>query len=388
VDQAKPTNGKEWRANFFKEKKVEANPTIWEEKPVGPKEFFEKWLNTPAYPIQEKAIGDILVEEKADNQPNIIENSSEIVAGKGEIITEVHEIAGGVREIAGQIGNSGPHWRRGIYNESYLLWGEGCIAGETKILNAETLEEVEVQKLAKEQRGIPVYAYDDFNSKRKRIMSGIPYKKGKARLYKITTSSGKEVLVTQEHKFLTRNGWRELKDIKEGDDILVDEPYLEKKQETTQREKLRESNVLHERLKGIPKLPLHRLRLRDSVKRFLSRMTSHEKKEMFGNKMSVEQKQNLSNKMKGIDWRTGEEAKNNYVDPTGTSAWRIARTKALIRDKYTCQNKECNLIGDSSMDVHHIDRDSTNHEQDNLLTLCHNCHAKVTKKSICLNLIR
>jgi hypothetical protein len=59
--------------------------SIWYEKPVKPSVFYSDYLNTPAYPIQAETIDTILVEER-----------------EGEI-----------------------HWRSGIYNESYLLWGEG-----------------------------------------------------------------------------------------------------------------------------------------------------------------------------------------------------------------------------------------------------------------------
>ncbi len=59
--------------------------SIWYERPVKPSVFYSDYLNTPAYPVQAETIDAILVEER-----------------EGEI-----------------------HWKKGMYNESYLLWGEG-----------------------------------------------------------------------------------------------------------------------------------------------------------------------------------------------------------------------------------------------------------------------
>lgn len=59
--------------------------SIWYEQPVKPSVFYRDYLNTPAYPVQAETIDAILVEER-----------------DGEV-----------------------HWKSGMYNESYLLWGEG-----------------------------------------------------------------------------------------------------------------------------------------------------------------------------------------------------------------------------------------------------------------------
>ena len=76
--------------NSFLENKIKelSDTSIWVDGivPVMPSEFFRDFLKTPAYPIQAKAIDDILVEKKEDGQV---------------------------------------YWKGGIFNESYLLWGEG-----------------------------------------------------------------------------------------------------------------------------------------------------------------------------------------------------------------------------------------------------------------------
>jgi len=59
--------------------------SIWYEKPVMPSEFYKTFLKTEAYPVQAEAIDAILVEKR-----------------DGEV-----------------------HWKSEMFNEAYLLWGEG-----------------------------------------------------------------------------------------------------------------------------------------------------------------------------------------------------------------------------------------------------------------------
>ncbi len=48
------------------------------------------------------------------------------------------------------------------------------------------------------------------------------------------------------------------------------------------------------------------------------------------------------------------------------------------RDMNVCQTPNCMNI--SCLDVHHIDYDKTNNNPENLITLCHSCHAKTNGK--------
>jgi hypothetical protein len=57
---------------------------------------------------------------------------------------------------------------------------------------------------------------------------------------------------------------------------------------------------------------------------------------------------------------------------------RIKR-KTKTRDNYTCQSCFC-VFESRSLDVHHIDRDKTHNEDDNLTTLCKSCHQAVHGK--------
>lgn len=66
-------------------------------------------------------------------------------------------------------------------------------------------------------------------------------------------------------------------------------------------------------------------------------------------------------------------------------AWRLVRQQVLRRDLYTCQECMANRAGE----VHHIIEltpENINDESialnpDNLVSLCHDCHTKITQGS-------
>src|SRR3972149_2380920 len=53
----------------------------------------------------------------------------------------------------------------------------------------------------------------------------------------------------------------------------------------------------------------------------------------------------------------------------------------LERDNYTCQCPDCEHRSER-LDIHHIDFNKKNNNSENLITLCHVCHAKTIGKNI------
>lgn len=74
-------------------------------------------------------------------------------------------------------------------------------------------------------------------------------------------------------------------------------------------------------------------------------------------------------------WRGGSSSKgypNEFCKPL--------KKRIKIRDNYTCQ--ACNSAYPSpQLDVHHIDQDTKNNNEINLVTLCRSCHSAVHGKS-------
>jgi len=185
---------------------------IWEEKPVTPEVFFKEWL-----------------------PPYLSEPQLDVFKGLFKDGEWSHE-----------------------YLEYLLFWGEGCIAGSTLLKDEETGKEYTIKELADNKKRITVksikvvinnkeYICNKDGRKRKvgkkyKIVNqktNIPFKKGNTKLYKVKTKSGKEVTVSAEHKFYTKDGWKTLGSLKIGNKIAINSTtVLDKKIEKERRQNI------------------------------------------------------------------------------------------------------------------------------------------------------
>lgn len=96
-------------------------------------------------------------------------------------------------------------------------------------------------------------------------------------------------------------------------------------------------------------------------------VTAHiRNKHWFGNKNPWYGKGDFRKKDKNPAWNNGSSLKG-YAN-----AWnQELKTKIRKRDNFTCVVCKCN-----GYDVHHIDYDKQNCDENNLITLCRSCHAK------------
>jgi intein/homing endonuclease len=60
--------------------------------------------------------------------------------------------------------------------------------------------------------------------------------KGVEELFEVTLEDGRSIHCTKEHRFLTNNGWKHLRELSVGDDILTEEELH------TRERRLRENN--------------------------------------------------------------------------------------------------------------------------------------------------
>ena len=98
-------------------------------------------------------------------------------------------------------------------NNRYMaiaVMGKGCLSGDEEVILSNG--EIRTVKELSNVIGCHVFSLDN-NYKLCISHSTKFYKKGKAMLYEVITSYGKRVKVTLEHKFLTMNGWKELKEL-------------------------------------------------------------------------------------------------------------------------------------------------------------------------------
>jgi len=114
-----------------------------------------------------------------------------------------------------------------------------------------------------------------------------------------------------------------------------------------------------------------------------------------GKKQTEEYKQKMRDIMKGRNsgkdnpnYGNGDKVKGNKnpnwtngssFEPYSPEFNKDKKQQILERDNYECQNPNCKKLHDK-LHIHHIDYDKKNNGLDNLITLCHSCHAKTNSK--------
>lgn len=88
-------------------------------------------------------------------------------------------------------------------------------------------------------------------------------------------------------------------------------------------------------------------------------------------------KQLLSKKISIAHGGSGKSNRASFYSEYGGKFDSSIREKVRFRDKYKCQLCGCSqLENGKQLDVHHIDYNKKNCDINNLIGLCHSCHAK------------
>ena len=100
------------------------------------------------------------------------------------------------------------------------IGGYACVAQETRIYDAELNQHIPIVELANKNRAPLVLAWT--GTRFVEVRATVPFLKGKADLYRVTTESGRQITTTLEHRFMTDRGWMTLRQITEGaDDVRL-----------------------------------------------------------------------------------------------------------------------------------------------------------------------
>ena len=146
---------------------------VWEEVPLSPKEFFEKFLHEPCYPEQQKFVDAML--------------------GKDPLVWD------------------------NTFTEGLALVGKGCVSGDTELLDADTGRIYTIQELHDLELSIRVHSWD--GSKLVVKKASVPFLMGNAPMYEIQTDQG-TIRVTGSHLFFTKDGWVNTQELKVGEHVL------------------------------------------------------------------------------------------------------------------------------------------------------------------------
>ncbi|WP_040155404.1 replicative DNA helicase [Mobilicoccus massiliensis] len=103
--------------------------------------------------------------------------------------------------------NRGPEQRTDKKPQVSDLRESGCLTADTKILRADTGAEVAIGELAASgEKDVPVWALDESLRYVRRHMTHA-FSTGTKPVYRLTLASGKTVRATENHPFLTYDGW-------------------------------------------------------------------------------------------------------------------------------------------------------------------------------------
>ena len=117
--------------------------------------------------------------------------------------------------------NRGPEQRTDKRPQMSDLRESGCLPAETRILRADTGAEVTIGELAASgERDVTVWALDDGLRYTKRTMTHA-FSTGIAPVFRLTLASGKTLRATENHPFLTYDGWSPLASLRTGDRVAV-----------------------------------------------------------------------------------------------------------------------------------------------------------------------
>lgn len=95
-----------------------------------------------------------------------------------------------------------------------------CVVGETEIIDADTGEIVTVEELFKGKKLVNTSSYNaDLKMIKRPVIDVVA--NGVKPVYRVKTRLGREIVVTDNHPFLTIDGWRELRDLFEGERIAL-----------------------------------------------------------------------------------------------------------------------------------------------------------------------
>lgn len=129
---------------------------------------------------------------------------------------------------------------RGLHpGEMFLFAGRpGCLAGESEIYDPISGYFHTIHDMAKERQG-DVHFYNELTQQ---LEAKTPYDfldQGERQAFIITTASGRKIIATANHPFLTHNGWKEVKDLSIGTAVAT----IKRLPEPLRIEKMPESRI-------------------------------------------------------------------------------------------------------------------------------------------------
>ena len=183
-------------------------------------------------------------------------------------------------------------------------------------------------------------------------------------VFELETKSGRVIKATENHRFLTTNGYKKLSELKVGEFVVANGIPSIENEEWIRYHYLTLNKTRKEvaELAGVCETTLYKSFVKFGIKKPLSnRPNPHPgrgKKGMF----TKEQRKAMSERMSG---ENNPSWKGEYV---GSSGGHIRAIKAYKAEKCECCDQTKNI------ERHHIDKNPANNNPENIMTLCQKCH--------------
>ncbi|MBI3319613.1 MAG: hypothetical protein HYZ89_03395, partial [Candidatus Omnitrophica bacterium] len=95
-----------------------------------------------------------------------------------------------------------------------------CVVGETELLDADTGERIAIEALYRHRRAMTTLSVgSDLRLVKRRVLDVLL--NGPQHVFRVTTRLGHSITVTDNHPFLTVDGWKELKELRIGDFVAT-----------------------------------------------------------------------------------------------------------------------------------------------------------------------
>jgi thymidylate synthase ThyX len=219
---------------------------------------------------------------------------------------------------------------------------------------------------------------------------------GKKEVLEIETSNGYCGKASKDHIYFTPNGEKKLGDLKKGDEVYINgRPSLIKISDQQLTDMYLVNKLSPEEIATNLKVPYRSiLRKLKQINIFQSHLNDNDKakynknhteesyskmqktiQDQYDNGRKVWNKDLTENDHPGIKIQANNLRINHHNNSFGedNSKWN-GSSVSYWRDKYINENKNCEMCYEPAQEVHHLDKDRTNNDFENLQSLCTKCH--------------